>query len=1763
MQAIAQIARVGTTSNETISGLDDADTLFGAGGNDTINGRLGDDQLFGGAGADTIYAGAGNDVLAGGTGNDTLAGDTGNDTFHFAKGWGVDVVTDAGYGTGNNADVIQFSDVASTEILFERNNDALVLKRGTTGDVLTLNGFYTYSGPNPTGQIEQFRFTNTTLDVAAVTSGRITYGTTASDSISAYYLPSGQTMYLRDGNDSGQGSQFNDTIYGEGGDDYIYAYAGNDTVDGGTGNDTVYGDEGNDTLTVGLGNDYVAAGNGDDVVLGGDGNDTIYAGAGNDVLTGGTGNDTLAGDTGNDTFHFAKGWGVDVVTDAGYGAGNNADVIQFSDVASTEILFERNNDALVLKRGTTGDVLTLNGFYTYSGPNPTGQIEQFRFTNTTLDVAAVTSGRITYGTTASDSISAYYLPSGQTMYLRDGNDSGQGSQFNDTIYGEGGDDYIYAYAGNDTVDGGTGNDTVYGDEGNDTLTVGLGNDYVAAGNGDDVVLGGDGNDTIYAGAGNDVLTGGTGNDTLAGDTGNDTFHFAKGWGVDVVTDAGYGAGNNADVIQFSDVASTEILFERNNDALVLKRGTTGDVLTLNGFYTYSGPNPTGQIEQFRFTNTTLDVAAVTSGRITYGTTASDSISAYYLPSGQTMYLRDGNDSGQGSQFNDTIYGEGGDDYIYAYAGNDTVDGGTGNDTVYGDEGNDTLTVGLGNDYVAAGNGDDVVLGGDGNDTIYAGAGNDVLTGGTGNDTLAGDTGNDTFHFAKGWGVDVVTDAGYGAGNNADVIQFSDVASTEILFERNNDALVLKRGTTGDVLTLNGFYTYSGPNPTGQIEQFRFTNTTLDVAAVTSGRITYGTTASDSISAYYLPSGQTMYLRDGNDSGQGSQFNDTIYGEGGDDYIYAYAGNDTVDGGTGNDTVYGDEGNDTLTVGLGNDYVAAGNGDDVVLGGDGNDIIYAGAGNDVLTGGTGNDTLAGDTGNDTFHFAKGWGVDVVTDAGYGAGNNADVIQFSDVASTEILFERNNDALVLKRGTTGDVLTLNGFYTYSGPNPTGQIEQFRFTNTTLDVAAVTSGRITYGTTASDSISAYYLPSGQTMYLRDGNDSGQGSQFNDTIYGEGGDDYIYAYAGNDTVDGGTGNDTVYGDEGNDTLTVGLGNDYVAAGNGDDVVLGGDGNDTIYAGAGNDVLTGGTGNDTLAGDTGNDTFHFAKGWGVDVVTDAGYGAGNNADVIQFSDVASTEILFERNNDALVLKRGTTGDVLTLNGFYTYSGPNPTGQIEQFRFTNTTLDVAAVTSGRITYGTTASDSISAYYLPSGQTMYLRDGNDSGQGSQFNDTIYGEGGDDYIYAYAGNDTVDGGTGNDTVYGDLGDDSLTGREGADSLYGGSGFDVLSYSESSAPVTVNIAARTATGGNATGDIFSDIEGIIGSSYADTLTGDAGANLLNGGGGADTLFGGAGNDTLTDAAGANVLVGGAGNDTLNLTSTSVDRIAMARGHGSDVVNSSGTAANDVLEVSNGITKSAMGLIKTGNDLIIDLGASETVTLKNWYATTSVRHVGTLKIIGDAAWVPGQTGTPTQVETLNMASLVTAFDAWRAANPTLTRWPLDSFSGSASMLRTASISDVHDELVGPISTATASEAYVHPNLKSLMKFYALDPEPVGASDLVRGAPRTIASVLADEPVTEWARIQPVARTAPWWEESDIADVVPAFNATSKPGNHALSWQRVHSELALQLGQGESANESAPLPSPAAADFGRMSTDAPWATALSGDDTQRVVGRLGQKVGW
>ncbi|EAQ04814.1 Hemolysin-type calcium-binding protein [Pseudooceanicola batsensis HTCC2597] len=187
----------------------------------------------------------------------------------------------------------------------------------------------------------------------------------------------------------------------------------------------------------------------------------------------------------------------------------------------------------------------------------------------------------------------------------------------------------------------------------------------------------------------------------------------------------------------------------------------------------------------------------------------------------------------------------------------------------------------------------------------------------------------------------------------------------------------------------------------------------------------------------------------------------------------------------------------------------------------------------------------------------------------------------------------------------------------------------------------------------------------------------------------------------------------------------------------------------------------------------------------------------------------------------------------------------------------------------------------------------------------GLGGDDMIIGEAGNDTLDGGSG---------DDVINGGAGADSIIGGSGVDTVRYASSSS-VSINLAANTAVGGQAEGDVFFGIENVVGSQEADTIVGNGQPNRIEGLAGDDHIRGGMGADTI---------LGREGSDTASYQDSSV---GIRIGH--FLVGSGGTAEGDRLVqverllgsghddilVGGGVAPILEG--GGGNDLLMDYGA------------------------------------------------------------------------------------------------------------------------------------------------------------------------------------------------------------------------------------------------------
>jgi Ca2+-binding RTX toxin-like protein len=230
------------------------------------------------------------------------------------------------------------------------------------------------------------------------------------------------------------------------------------------------------------------------------------------------------------------------------------------------------------------------------------------------------------------------------------------------------------------------------------------------------------------------------------------------------------------------------------------------------------------------------------------------------------------------------------------------------------------------------------------------------------------------------------------------------------------------------------------------------------------------------------------------------------------------------------------------------------------------------------------------------------------------------------------------------------------------------------------------------------------------------------------------------------------------------------------DEVNLGG-GDDLMDGAAGDDIIRGQEGSDTLRGGAGNDT--LIGGSGFDTMEG---GAGNDT-LIGGNEGATVD----DNDNAASYIRATGGVVVSLGATSTVTGDASVG-------TDTLVLINTV------YGSDFADSFTAAAVHNGSVSSVYD--------PFN--MFAPGG--------GNDIV---TGN-------------------------GSTTLDYRTALAGITVNLNLGTAQG-TAAGDLagigldtFTGVQAVLGSAFADVLTGrDVFNDSLRGGAGNDVLDGGTGND------------------------------------------------------------------------------------------------------------------------------------------------------------------------------------------------------------------------------------------------------------------------------------------------------------------------------------
>ncbi|WP_170181780.1 FG-GAP-like repeat-containing protein [Phreatobacter stygius] len=520
----------------------------------------------------------------------------------------------------------------------------------------------------------------------------------------------------------------------------------------------------------------------------------------------------------------------------------------------------------------------------------------------------------------------------------------------------------------------------------------------------------------------------------------------------------------------------------------------------------------------------------------------------------------------------------------------------------------------------------------------------------------------------------------------------------------------------------------------------------------------------------------------------------------------------ADGGAGDDIIRGTSGTDILVGGVGNDTLEGRDGQDWLFGDEGNDTLDGGRGDDFLSGGAGNDGLAGGEGND--FLAGGAGEDTLDG---GAGGD-----------------------VLAGGAGNDVYVISGAQVDTVRNALGN------RNGDYDVVSYDTPYpwqfVTFGRsgTSVNVFSSLFAISGPSFIIED-------------FFGTGMIDRIDVVAGGSFTAAQIVQSMAYGG------TVGDGQQQIF--NPSDA-----GSQAIYGRGGSDILVFGQG-------CGADVFYAETGGSVPgpsapFVTPGGGMIIYPDDIVMtrdrvvFMDGVSFRAAFTLTATSIAVGYDATTYLTIARGPALAS--NTTASQVELVFQDGMLIVTFGATGEIVSIISPGDE-----AWSRAHVYANGGNDLIAGTSGNDLIVGGTGNDLLRGIDGSDRLEGGAG---------DDTLIGGAGMDSLDGGDGIDTAAYNEALRGVVVSLTPQTGPQdlrnlNEATGDVFISIENVKGSKYADEISGDGNANLLEGldgddailgGAGADILRGGNGNDVLDGGAGADVIDGGAGNDTASYSNS-----------------------------------------------------------------------------------------------------------------------------------------------------------------------------------------------------------------------------------------------------------------------------------------------------------
>lgn len=1346
----------------------------------------------------------------------------------------------------------------------------------------------------------------------------LVFGTKGTDT---FAMHDGDDVVVDDGgNDVVDAGAGNDQVYSGADDDVIYGGAGDDSIFAGFGNDLVFGDgvgeAGNDVIMLQDGNDVAFAGEGDDFVSGGNGNDILSGNLGQDVLFGEAGFDALFGQEGDDEL-----WGMDG-NDLLYGdigndllSGGVGDDIMEGGAGDDRYEVDSQADSVIELADEGQDTVHASISYTL-GTN----VENL----TLLGIAAL-SGT---GTSANN-----------VLIGNDGNNALMGLAGNDTLDGGLGADALIGGAGDDTyhIDNagdraieaaGKGTDTVRSRittqlaANVENLTLVGVNAIHGTGNAlDNVLVGNTASNVLDGGAGADTLRGGRGNDiyivesqgdavaenagegvdtvlasvsyslsadvehlTLTGDavsaTGNALDNHLKGNALDNTLDGGLGADTMA-----GGLGNDAYVVDQAGDQVIELAGEGTDTVVSGIDYTLG--------EQLE--NLTLAGAAIQGT----GNSASNTL----VGNSQNNLL-------DGAQGADSMAGGSGDDsYVVDHAGDTVSEQSSGGaDTVYAGV---TYTLsshvenlvltgsahlsGTGNDL------DNRLTGNAGSNLLDGAAGADVLTAGAGDDLYVVDNAGDMVVERPGEGNDtVLASVSYGLSGDVENLTLTGVGNTDATGNELDNQLLGNSGSNrldgaagaDRMAGAAGNDTYVVDNANDAV-----------VELVGEGMDTVLTTIGHQLAANVenLTLAGTAAV-----AATGNGLDNVLIGNAGANRLDGAAGADTMAGGAGDDTYVVDQALDTVVeeIDAGTDAVLAdvsltlsanienlvltGTGDTAGTGNElanhlagnaGHNLLDGRAGADVLAGAAGDDTYVVDNADDAIVELANEGSDLVlASVTYALANNVDHLTLTGTANIDATgnelsnqLHGNIGANVLDGGAGADHLAGgagNDVYVVDDAGDVVEEHSGHGRDTVL-------ASVSYGLSANVE---------DLTLTGTGDTAATGNELHNTLLGNVGANLLDGAAGADYMAGSAGDDTYMVDdagdavveqaaEGTDTVLTSL--THQLATNVESLILtgsadvNGTGNEldnVLMGNSGANILDGATGADSMAGGAGDDTYHVDNVKDV-VVEQATEGVDQVLTALDHQLAANVENL-TLTGDANVSGSGNDLDN-TITG---NAGANLLDGAGG-------ADTLAAGAGDDTYvvdhagdavvewlaeGTDTVLSGIDYVLPQHiEKLRLTGAAGSATGNTQDNEIHGNALANLLDGSTGADLMAGGAGDDTYIVDDQGDTVEelASQGIDTV-----FSNVTYTLSSEVDNLTLVGE------------ADIAG-TGNDLANRLAGNAGDNMLNGGGGDDSYdysLGG-GLDTVMDASGTDTVRFGPGltldNVALRIADVNGQRIAQIR--------------------------------------------------------------------------------------------------------------------------------------------------------------------------------------------------------------------------------------------------------------------------------------------------